>query len=102
MAAALVRYERRDGADRAAMGVAAFNLCRAARHQGARSSRFFWTSADSIVILSEADSAHLFDDEPKPELAQALFALADLARQVSNERWIDPRDGESTYHTAGR
>jgi hypothetical protein len=49
-----------------------------------------------------ADSPHFFDDEPKPEVAKALFAVADLARGISTERWIDPRDGEAAYRTAGR
>jgi hypothetical protein len=55
-----------------------------------------------MVVLTEADSAHFFDDEPKPEAAKALFALADLARGEGLERWIDPRDGEAAYRTAGR
>ena len=102
MAGSYMRWERRDGADREQLGAAAFNLCRASRHQGSRSCRFFWVNADTIVIVTEVDDPHLFDDEPKPELAQAMFALSDLARQTHTERWIDPRDGEANYRTAGR
>jgi hypothetical protein len=102
MAAAVTRWERRDNADREKMAIAAMSLCRAMRTQGARASRFFWTGPDSMVVLTEADSAHFFDDEPKPEAAKALFALADLARGEGLERWIDPRDGEAAYRTAGR
>jgi hypothetical protein len=102
MAAALTRWERRDGADREQLATTAINYCRAVRAQGAKACRFFWASPDAIVVLTEADSQHFFDDAPKSETAQALFALADLARTDGPERWIDPRDGEATYRTAGR
>ena len=102
MAVLLSRWERRDGADREQLGIAAFALCRASRAQGAKACRFFWTGPDTVVILAEADTAHLFDDPAKPELAQAQFALADLARSTGTERWIDPRDGTTAYRTAGR
>lgn len=95
-------WERRDATDRADLAQAAFNLCRAMRQQGATSSRFFWLGADTVVVLSEADSIAVFDEEPKPDLASALFALADLARGTSHERLMDPRSGERAYRTAGR
>lgn len=103
MAVNLTKFERRDGASREAVGTAALELCRRQRQvAGVTASRFFWTSADDIAVLTEAESAHAFDDAPKPELAAALFDLADLARQTDNERWIDPRDGISAHQTAGR
>jgi len=102
MAAMYSRWDRRDGADRALLATAAFELCRASRQQGARSCRFYWVNADTVVILTEADDQHLFDDEPKPELAQAMFNLSDLARITQTERWMDPRVGEANYRIAGR
>jgi hypothetical protein len=102
MAASIIRWEGRDGADREQLGVAAFNYCRAVRAQGATSCRFFWTGPDSVVVFAEADSPHFFDDQPKPEGAQALFALADVARTDGPERWMDPRDGQAAYRSAGR
>jgi hypothetical protein len=97
------KFQRRDSADRAAVGVAAFQLCKTQRAvPGITASRFFWTSADDIAILVEAESAVAFDEAPKPELAAAMFSLADLAQQTASERWIDPRDGMSTYQIAGR
>jgi len=102
MAAALTRWERRDGADRQEMAMAAIALCRASRASGAKASRFFWTTSDSIVTLTEADSPAFFEREPDADTAKAVFALSDLARSGSQERWIDPRDGQSAYRTAGR
>lgn len=96
------RWERRDATDRAALAQAAFDFCRAARHQGASSSRFFWLGADNVVIVTEADSPSFFDGEPKPEMAGAVFALSDLARGTSHERLLDPRSGEAAYRSAGR
>lgn len=95
-------WERRDATERADLAQAAFNFCRALRQQGALSSRFFWRGADTVVILTEAASPSFFNDEPKPEVATALFALADLARGTSHEQLLDPRSGEAAYKTAGR
>ena len=71
--------------------MAAFQMCKAQRAvPGVTSSRFFWTTADDIAIVVEAESAHAFDEALKPEMAAAVFALADLARQTASERWTDP------------
>jgi hypothetical protein len=103
MAVMLTKFQRRDNADRVALGTAAFQLCKAQRAvPGVTASRFFWTSADDIAILAEAESALAFDEPMKPELAAAVFALADLAGQTVSERWTDPRDGMSVHQTAGR
>jgi len=102
MAIATVRFDRRDGADRGALGMAALEYCRAVRKQFGAKSRFFWTGPDSIVILSEADSQQVFDEAPDATTAAAFFAVADLARQTGQERWLDPRDGLTAYGAAGR
>lgn len=103
MAINVTKYERRDEASREALGEAALELCRRQRQvPGISDSRFFWTSADGVAVFTEAQSPQAFDEAPKPELAAAVFALGDLARQTRNERWIDPRDGMSAHQTAGR
>ena len=103
MAGMVSHWERRDGSSREALGEAAFALCRASRQMdGVRSSRFFWTTPDEIAILTEAEHMADFDQPAKPDQAVAVFALADLARETSTERWIDPRDGQETYQIAGR
>jgi hypothetical protein len=103
MAGLVTHWERRDGADREALGQAAFALCRATRQvDGVKSSRFFWTGPDQVVILSEANTMADFDQASKPDQAEAIFALSDLARATATERWIDPRDGTEAYRVAGR
>jgi len=103
MAGLVTHWERRDGADREALGKAAFDLCRATRQRdGIRSSRYFWTGPDQIAMLTEADTMADFEQPAKPDQAMAIFALADLARETSVERWIDPRAGMEAYNVAGR
>ena len=103
MALLLQHCDRRDTADRAEFGEAAYGLCRALRGgDGIRNSRFYWVNADRIVIFTEAESMTDFDQPPKPEVASALFRLADLARFTDEERWFDPGVGEDTYRMAGR
>lgn len=102
--AALLQYcDRRDHADRAEFGEAAYGLCRALRGTvGIQNSRFYWVNTDRIVILTEADTMTDLDRPPRPEAASALFHLADLARFTGEERWYDPAVGEDTYRMAGR
>ena len=103
MAVLLQHCDRRDTADRAEFGEAAYGLCRALRGSvGIRDSRFYWVNADRIVIYTEAESMADLDLPPRPEAASALFQLADLARFADEERWFDPAVGEDTYRMAGR
>ena len=103
MAIIVGRWERRDSADRDAFGSAALAYCQTIkRREGVRGSRFFWLSPDQIVIQSEADSHQVFDQAPDADMAKTLFALSDLARAYDTERWMDPRDGQAVYRSAGR
>jgi len=103
MAITVGRWERRDSADREAFGAAALKFCRTLKaREGVRGCRFFWTSSDAIAILSEAESLRVLDEPPTQDMAQALFALDDLARPTGLERWMDPRDGTEVYRLAGR
>jgi hypothetical protein len=95
-------YERRDDADREAVGKQALALTQAIRAaDGVRSSRFYWSNADTVVVQSVAEDG-LSDAPPTAEAARAMFALSDLARQTRSEQWVDPGTGERTYRDAGR
>jgi hypothetical protein len=67
-----------------------------------RSARFYWTNADTVALMFDAESAEVFDRQPSGDQARTGFALADLARNVGIERWMDAGAGEQTYRTAGR
>lgn len=101
MALSFSRWERRDNADRAAFGLACLEVCRAWKESGVR-ARFYWTGPDSVAILGEGEDAAVFDAAPPVSVSRAVFALGDLARQTSAERWIDPRQGAEAYARAGR
>ncbi len=103
MALRATHWERRDGTDREAFGNAAYNLCRTSRAvQGMNNCRFYWINTDTLVILGDAESPEVFDRPGTPELLKAAFALADLAHQIRDERWVDPRSGQEAYRQAGR
>ena len=103
MAIQIGHWERRDGADREKLAMAALDLCRANRAvDGMRSVRFYWTGPDNIVLQSDAESFEVFDRPFGADSARAAFALSDLARATGSERWTDPRAGENVYRTAGR
>lgn len=102
MGMSVAYFERRDGADRAALGQAAFDLCRSQRiMDGVEESRFYWAGPDQVVIQTRT-SKHVDWTRPDPKVATSQFALADLARQVRMEEWMDPRLGEENYRRAGR
>ncbi len=67
-----------------------------------RSSKFYWENSDTIVMQSEAESFEVFDRPGTPELGKAIFALSDVARPVSTERWQEPRAAAELYRRAGR
>jgi len=103
MAILISRYERRDSADRDTMARAALDVCRANRAaDGMRSARFYWINSDTLALMFDAESAEAFDRPPSPDQARTGFALADLARNVGIERWIDAGVGEQAHRAAGR
>jgi hypothetical protein len=103
MAITISRWTRRDNASIAALGDAAYQLCRATRTNAEiRSSRFYWVNSDTVVIQSEADSFEAFERRGSPEEGKAVFALIDLARPAGTERWMEPRAAEEAYRLAGR
>jgi hypothetical protein len=96
-------WQRRDGTGIEAFGNAAYELCRAERGvEGIASSKFYWVNSDTIVIQSEAESFEVFDRAGTPEQGKAIFALSDIARPASTERWQGPRGATELYRRAGR
>jgi hypothetical protein len=95
------KYERLEGADRNALGLAALEACRAARSTpGVASSRFYWVNPNEIVILTDAEPGAWgpgSGNRPNARNAKALFGLFDLARQTVNETWVDARTGEENF-----
>jgi hypothetical protein len=103
MAMQVTYWERRDQADRDAVGRAALVYCRAARGQeGVREARFYWLGPDTLVVAEDVESLDVPSTSVTPDQARALFALADLARRTGQERWQDPGRGEAFYRLAGR
>jgi len=99
-------FERRDSADRRELGNTALAVCRAIRaREGISSSRFYWNWTDTIVVVTEGETAALdssFGTDWPEEHARAGFALADIARLVMSWRLFEPRAGEEMYRRAGR
>ena len=96
-------WERRDSADRDALGHAALAYCRAARAQpGVRSARFYWLGPDTLVLVEDVESLDIPAEAFQADQARTLFALADLAQRTRAERWQDPGQGEAFYRLAGR
>ena len=101
MTISVMHFERRDAADREELGKTAFALTQAMKtDDDVASARFYWVDADTIVIM--VDTATVSDTPPNTDVARAMFALSDLARQTRSERWLDPGAGERTYRSAGR
>ena len=102
MAIQLIIFERRDNTDRAELGIAALNMCRATRKlEGITSSRFFYQGADTLIMLTEGEDSAL-DAQIDAERAKAIYNLTDLARMTKNWRLIDPKTGMEYYQLAGR
>jgi len=96
-------WERRDIADRDGMGKAALAHCRALRETaGMRSARFYWSGPDTLVLIEDVESLDVPSEEVEVDQSRTFFALADMARQVRQERWQDPSQGETFYRLADR
>jgi hypothetical protein len=96
------KWERRDGADRDALGRAALNLCRWARSQeGVRDARFYWAGTDTVAFVTTVEPGGRWGigsgNPPTPDGSKVQFALSDLARVVANEAWADAATGEQSF-----
>jgi len=95
-------WERRDNGDREVMGNSALELSRATRGKdGITSAKFYWYRADTVVLLTEGETAALDALPPVDSMAAAL-ALADNAKGTLEMRLEEPRDALETYRSAGR
>ena len=99
-------WERRDNADRNALGNAALDLCRTSRIDGIRSARFYWHGADAVVLLTDGETDALNDlgnaAKTTADRSRALFALSDLATATLAMRLTEPGVGQEAYRRAGR
>ena len=103
MAIIVNHWQRRERTTIEEFGNAAYEFCRAQRGvEGIGSSRFYWVNSDTLVIQSQAESFEAFDRTGTPELGKANFALSDIARPASTERWQEPRAATELYRRAGR
>jgi hypothetical protein len=100
MAIQYQRWERRDGANRDALGKAALSYCRALRTD-TRSARFYWATPDTVTILVQApEVSDFYGGAATPEGARATFTLSDLASMAATENWTDAGRGEQTFRAA--
>jgi hypothetical protein len=99
----VTHWERREHADRAMLGSAALDVCKAVKSaDDIHDSRFYWAGPDTVVLQMTCDTSQWTTQPPNADAARALFSLADLAVRTRAEQWIDPRTGLDQYHAAGR
>ena len=96
------KWERRDGADRDALGRAALNVCRWARAQeSVRDARFYWANADTVAFVTGVEPGGRWGIgsglPPTADGSRVQFALSDLARLGSSEEWQDANVGEQAF-----
>ena len=96
------KWERRDTADRDALGHAALNICRWSRAQdGVRDARFYWADADTVAFVTTVAPGSRWGIgsglPPTADGAKVQFALSDLSRMVSTEAWQDAGVGEQAF-----
>ena len=97
----VTHWNRRDTTDRAVLGQAAFDLCRAVKAaDGVDDARFYWHGPDSVVVQMFSANSEVAQTPPSAEAGRAMFALADLAVRTRLEQWIDPRTGMENYAMA--
>ena len=104
MAIAYSRWERRDGADRNDLALAALQFCRRWRTvSGVDSAKYFWVDASTITILVDGEAGSLnvprFNEDA--DNARAAFDLDDLCRLTAFETWAEARAGQETHERAG-
>ena len=96
-------WERRDPADRDALGRAALDHGRTLRQTaGMCAARFDWLGPDTLVLFEDVESLDVPSEAMGTDQARTFFALADLARRTRYERWQDPGSGQAFYQLADR
>jgi len=101
MAIGIQRWERRDGADRQEFALAALSYCRAMRDQdGVTDAKFYWTGVDQLAVLANLQEPAAWTKPLTGGAAGSTFVLADLARQVGTELWMDARAAQTAWESA--
>ena len=97
------KWDRRDAATREQLGSAALRACREFKeHPSVIASRYYWSTPDQVVIANASDDLAAYWSPTSASLGGAIFDLADVAVQASNEQWIDAGTGQRNYEEAGR
>ena len=99
MDAGVLHWERRDGADRTALALAALDLCQALKGaDGVQDARLYFSKTDCPAILIHVDSAEVMDRVLfAPAVSVAHFAVGDLARHTRSETWYDAATTKAMY-----
>ena len=100
MDAGVLYWERRDGADRTALALAALKLCEALKGtDGVQDARLYFSKTDCPTILIHVDSADVLDRMTyAPAVSAAHFAVGDLARHTGTETWLDAGNAEKMFN----
>lgn len=99
MDAGVLHWQRRDGADRNALAVAALELCRALKGaEGVQDARLYFSRTDCPAILVHVDSADVMNRVLfAPAVSAAHFAVGDLAHHTGTETWYDAATSQAMY-----
>ena len=100
MDAGITYWERRDGADRTDVAMAALRLCHALKGtDGVQDAQLYFSKTDCPTILVHVDSADVLDRVTyDPAVSAAHFALCDLARHTRTETWLDAANAEKMFN----
>jgi len=103
MAMGIQVWQRKDGADRNDLALAAIQVCRVLRgHDDISSSKLFWQGWNTIAIVSEGENTMWDFKGPDADMAKATAGLADLADIVTGYQLGEARMGQENYEAAGR
>lgn len=97
-------WDRREGASRTDLALAALQLCRRWRAQpGIESAKYYWMNASKIFVMveGEADALQLSKFNQDADNAAAGFALDDQARLLDAQQLADARGGNEAFQRAG-
>lgn len=98
MPIAYARWEVRESSNRTEVERAAGAYCRALRTvQDVEDAAFYWGPDDSLVVLMYTDEIETIRGGFDPEVGRTLFALGHMARQTSNEIWVESPADELSH-----
>jgi hypothetical protein len=97
-------WDRREGASRTDLALAALQLCRRWRAQpGVESAKYYWLNASKIFVMveGEADGLQMSTFNQDADNAAAGFALDDVAQMAEAHQLADARGGNDAFQLAG-